>query len=231
MSEGEVRVSEGQEAESLEDLMEYFADFMPRSPTSGNTKLLNSVGHEIDAVSGDIRDVDNAITVQHAETIPQIRELARLVNLKPKSGESKERYRGRTIAEFQKLTSEGTARDILNNSATILGVKNKSIEYRKLAENGAIKLGLPGDALDRVSMTDSEFVEVIGKHAAAGFRIEAHRSGTFTYLSESDYSGPYDSANGGFDSTELDSTIDYGFDGLDSNGDPKNNGGTYAGLI
>lgn len=231
MSEGEIRVSDGQRAESLDDLLRHLEDFVPRSPTSGNTKLLNSVAHEIDSVQGDIQDVENATKVQHAETIAGIRELAKLVELKPKKNEGKEKYRSRAIAEFQKLTSEGTARDVLNNSATILNIEPSKINYNKLDENGAVQLGFPGSALDNLTMKDTEFQEIITKHAAAGFRLDVTRRGTFTYLSEADYTGPYDSANGGFDSTQLASDATIGYDGLDVNGDPKNNGGTYAGLI
>ncbi len=218
MANGEVRVSDGEKAESLEDLTDEFPEFLPRSDVDPNLKLLNSIAHEFDSLSGDILDVDNASTIQYADSIAQLENLAKLMDLSSKEGESKEKYRNRTIAEFQKLTSEGTAKDVLNNSSTILGIENDKIGYNKLNENGAIQLKCPGKALDNLAMTDSEFQEIITKHAAAGYRLDVTRRGTFTYVSASDYN------DGNMESQ-------YGYNGLDSNGNPKNNGGTYAGLI
>jgi hypothetical protein len=231
MSDGELTASGGTRSHSVDDLLENFDNILPRDEYSGNFKLLNTVGLRFDDVGYDIDEVENATHVQWAETRDQVERLAKLVELPPKDGESKEKYRTRTIAEFQTMTSEGTAWDVINNTGTLLDIDNGKVSYEKLTENGAVKLTVPGDSLENSSITNSEFRDIINKHSAAGFRIDAATRGTFTYLSESDYSGPYDSANGGFDSSSLSSDPSKGYDGLDSNGDPKNNGGTYAGLI
>lgn len=219
MSDGEVLVSEGAESENGQDLIDKLPPWMPKDESTGNFKLLDVVGRAVDRLDGDIEDLDNATTVQHAETVAQIERLARLMNLPPKDGESKEKYRARTIAEFQTLTSEGTARDIINNSATILNTEPTKIGYTKLNENGVVNLGVPADALNASALTGDDFKTIITKQAAAGFRIEATLRGTFTYITESAYN-----------SNEHDGSRGYTSD-ADGDGEPDDGGGTYAGLI
>ncbi len=57
-------------------------------------------------------------------------------------------------------------------------------------------------------------------------RIEVLTIGTFTYTDTDSYSGgdPYDPGSQTSDASK-------GYDGLDANGDPKDNGGTYAGAL
>jgi hypothetical protein len=226
MSDAEVIASAGATSKAGEYILRRLPSWMPRDESTGNFKLLDTVGRAIDRLDGDIIDTENANTVQHAETGAQLEELAKLVDLAPKESEAREKYRSRVISEFQTVTSEGTPATLIENTATVLDVKPQKIGYRKVSENGAVELSVPGDALDAISISSSEFVRIIGRNSAAGFRIEATIQGTFTYISPSSYSGgdPYDPA-------ALNSTAEYGHDGLDSNGDPKENGGTYAGLI
>lgn len=219
MSDGEVLVSEGAESQNGQALIDQLPPWMPKDESTGNFKLLDVVGRAIDRLDGDIADVDNAATVQHAETVAQIERLAKLVSLPPRQGESKEKYRARTIAEFQTLTSEGTAGDIINNAATILNTKPTKVGYTKLNENGVVNLGVPSDALDASALTGDDFKTIITKQAAAGFRIEATLRGTFTYITAETYNnGDHDAAKGYTSDT-------------DGDGSPDDGGGTYAGLI
>lgn len=218
MSHAEVTASTGATSNSGEYLLRRLPSWMPRAEDTGNFKLLDTVGRAIDRLDHDIRDIDNANTVQYAETTPQLEELAKLVDLPSKENESREKYRSRTIAEFQTMTTEGTPADVIINAATLLDIDPTEITYKKLNENGVVSLGLPGKALDSQNISDTEFVEIITKHAAAGFRIEATVRGTFTYITPSDYQ------NGNHDP-------DRAYTGLDSNGEPKDTGGTYAGLL
>ena len=218
MSDGEVLVSGGEASDNGEFILRRLPPWMPRDPSTGNFKLLDTVGRAIDRLDDDITDLDAATAVQHAESVAQLEELARLVELPPQQNEGREKYRTRLIAEFQTMTTEGTPADVIENTATLLDIDSEKITYSKLDENGAVSLDIPGDALDSLGLSDSEFIDIIGKHAAAGFRIEATISGTFTYLDETK-------------DPSTDSNPDYGYDGLDADGNPKGNGGTYAGLI
>lgn len=231
MSDAEVLVSSGQESENGEYILRRLPPWMPRSPDTGNFKLLDVVGRAVDRLDADLSDLDAATTVQHAETKDQLRELARLVELPPEKAEGREKYRTRVIAEYQTTTTEGTPRDVLQNVATLLDVAPKKIKYKNLDENGAVSIGIPGEALESLGLSDSEFMEVVAKHSAAGFRIDATVSGTYRHIGEAAYTGPYDSANGGYDPAQLDSDATKGHVGLDANGDPTGDGGTYSGII
>lgn len=218
MSDGEVLVSEGAESESGGDILDSLPAWMPTDEGTGNFKLLDVVGRAIDRTEGDVRDLDHATSIQEAESIEQIEALSRILQLPQKDGEGLEKYRTRSMAEFQTLTSEGTISDMIGNAATIMNTDRSNISYQELNENGVVKLGLPGAALNELSITGSEFVNIISKHTAAGYRVEASIRGTFTFLTPTEYT------NGDSDST-------LGYDKLDSNGDPTGSGGTYAGLL
>lgn len=218
MADGEVLVSDGEQSDSGDDLLRALPPWMPKDAASGNFKLIDAVGRAIDRLEADVEDVDNATTVQHAESIEQLEQLSRLVALPPQANESREKYRSRLIAEFQTMTTEATPSDVLENAATILDVDTTDIKYTRLDENGAISLGVPASALNALALSDQEFVEIIAKHSAAGYRIEATIKGTFTYTTPEKYN-------------DNDMSGSRGYNGLDSNGEPRDNGGTYAGLI
>lgn len=231
MSDAEVLATAGGESKNGEEIIRGLPPWMAKDPGSGNYKLLDVVGRLADRIDGDINDVDNATNVQTAESVPQLERLAALVDLPPKEGESLEKYRTRTTAEFQKITSEGTISNIIGNTSILLDIDPEKIGYEKPSENGAVILDIPENAVQESPTTGDEIATFISSQAAAGFRIQARKRGTFEFLAESAYSGPYDSANGGYDSSQLESDASVGYDGLDADGNPKGNGGTYAGLI
>lgn len=218
MSKAEVIASAGTTSENGEYLLRRLPSWMPKAEDTGNFKLLDTVGRAIDRLDGDIRDIENANTVQHAESVPQLEELAKLVDLPSQESEPREKYRSRVIAEFQTMTTEGTPADVITNAATLLDVDPSAVKYTKLNEHGVVSLGVPGNALESQNISDTEFVQIITKHAAAGYRIEATIRGTFTYINPSDY---HDGNH----------TADRGYTSLDTTGEPKDAGGTYAGLL
>lgn len=191
--------------------------WMPTEPGTGNYNLLDVVGNAVDDLNGEIETLDNSTTVQEAETVEQLEKLASIVDLPRETDEAKERYRARLIAEYQKLTNEGTAEELLQNTATILDVSKDSIQLTK-SRHGAVKMNIPGEGLDSSSLTSADFAELMDEMVAAGFDISAVRSGTFTYITPTEY------GNSNFDSSR-------GYDGLDANSNPKDTGGNYAGLI
>jgi hypothetical protein len=211
------KITDSEVSDSGRYILRRIPGWMPTDRTTGNFKLLDTVGHAIDRLDGDIDDLDKATTVQDAQTIDQLEQLAKLVDLPSQQGEGKEKYRGRLIAEFQQMTNEGTAGELIRNVATILDIEVEKIGFRKV-DHGVVQLTVPGEALDSLSITSSEFVTISGELIAAGFNLRAIRRGTFTHISPTTYN------NGNSDPTR-------GYDGLDTNGDPKNNGGKYAGLI
>jgi hypothetical protein len=218
MTDAELLVTAGEQSEAGTDLIAGLPVWMPTDEDTGNFKLLDTVGRAVDRLEGEIENVDDANTVQTAENLSQLEQLAELVQLDPKTGESLKKYRARTIAEFQTNTSEGTASDVVNNAATILDVDNERVTYVPENQHGLVSIEIPSGSLDEIELSDQEFIDIMDRNIAASFRIEITARGTFTYISVQDYNdGAHDPSKG--------------YDGLDSNDDPKGNGGTYAGLI
>jgi hypothetical protein len=188
--------------------------WMPSEEGGGNFNLLDVVGKELDTLESDIETLDSATTVQDAESIEQIEELAKIISTNRKDGESIEKYRARVMAEFRSVTNEGTANQLIESAATILNIRPAVIDYEELSENGVVKLTFPTRALNESKLTAAELSKIFEEHIAAGYRLESGVSGTFTFRTSSDAD---------------DSTL--GYDGLDGSGNPNNNGGTYAGLL
>jgi hypothetical protein len=226
MTEGEVLVSGGEASENGEFIFRRLPPWMPTTESDGNFKLLDVVGRGFDRLDGDIQQVDKATSVQKAENKESIREIARLIEEPPKKDETVDEYRLRVIASFQKITSEGTLDGIFGNIATLLDISPERITYEDLDTNGEILLGVPGEGIENVSLTTDEFSNTIREQSAAGFRINVKNRGSFTYLGAEYYSG-----SGSYDSADLESNAEYGHDGLDESGNPKGNGGTYAGVL
>lgn len=213
----EIRVAEADESEAGAYLVERFPPWMPTHRATGNFKLMDTAGRAIDRLDADIEAVDRATTVQTADSVTQLEKLGRMVDLPPKQDEPIEKYRTRLMAEFQLLTNEATIRDILVNISELLGISVERIGFSK-ESHGTIVISVPGDALDDLDISSSQFVQIIGKQTAAGFEVDAFKRGTFTYITPTDYQ------DGNHDAT-------IGYDGLDSNDEPKDTGGTYAGLL
>lgn len=149
-----------------------------------------------------------------------LHELGKLVQVTPQDGESVARYRSRVMAEYALVTCKGTIEDLLETAASILDVNISSLEYSEPAggERGTVMLSMPGSALDDLDLSTGDAAGILDRLLAAGYRIEVAVSGTFTYMTPTEYE------DGLHDST-------LGYDGLDGSGEPKDNGGTYAGVI
>lgn len=195
--------------------------WMPKDTESGNYKLFGPAGDAITRQDEDIEAVDRAATVQHADTIDQLFELAKLVDLPQRVGENKEQYRARIFAEFQLVTNEATPAELILTAANILDVTTKSINYEELAEEATIRLGVPGKAVDALAISETDFASIMDRIAAAGVRIESVKIGTFTYITPDDYNDVnfvHDPDKGYSTDADLD-------------GNPDAGGGTYSGLI
>jgi hypothetical protein len=227
MTDGELLVSSGAESDAGDFLMRRLPPWMSDDHSKGNFKLLDVVGRAFDRIDDDIRDVDNATTVQNAETVAQLEALAALVDLPHKQGEPREKYRSRLVAEYQTMTTETVARDVIENAATILDITKDDIGYSELNEHGVVNLSIPAEALSSLSLSSTEFVNIISKHSAAGFRIEATERGTFTFASEAAYTGSMDT----YEPSNHADDPEHGYATLDQNGTPTDTGGTYSGLI
>lgn len=172
-----------------------------------------TINGELDVEGGTVETGDEFI-------IDRLHEFGKLVSAPPREGESPEHYRARLLVRFGALSSEATISSVLGAVSRILDTDKPNIGYDEPAggEHGTVQITLPGEAIDESALSESEIANMMNRIVAASYRVNALRSGTFTYITPDDY-----------DLDNHDSTL--GYDGLDANGDPNDNGGTYAGTI
>lgn len=208
------------EKATAEELASRLPVWMPKDSHSGNYRLLEPIANELDSTEGDLGAVDRALTVQTADSIEQLEELAKLVGLYHMKDESLEHFRARILAEYQLVTSNGTVADLINGIATILGIDEELVEYTEqhTTAAGNCRVSVPRRRLDQFQLTYAEFGEIVESLIPASYRIDVFQKGTFNYITPAEYN-----ANS--------SQAEFGYDGLDTNGDPKDSGGTYATVL
>ena len=80
MSEGEVLVSGGEASENGEFIFRRLPPWMPRTESDGNFKLLDVVGRGFDRLDGDIAEIDEASSIQTAQSKRSIEEIAKIID-------------------------------------------------------------------------------------------------------------------------------------------------------
>ncbi|ELY49907.1 DUF4230 domain-containing protein [Natronorubrum bangense] len=213
-------MSEKELSNNGDEMARELPPFMPNDPSSPNYELLDVVGHAIDALEEDIVEVTNATTPQNATSIDQLFELAKLVDVNPKSEDCIDNYRPRVLNRFSLMTGEGTISDLLESIALILDVNISALQYSEDLENGVVVIEFPQAALDSTNLDQDELREIFNETVFAGYRVDLTFRGTFTYITPEDY----DDAGFSHDS-------ELGYDGLDEFGEPNGNGGTYSGIL
>lgn len=170
--------------------------------------------------SGTVKTEGGGLISADATTvgIGPLKQMGLLVDTLPETNETVYRYRLRLATQFIKLTSEGTIPDILTAVETLLDLDSQSsISFNEFS--AGMELTLPQKAVDETALNTSEILQLIDDNIlTVGYNMQGTVSGTFTYITPNDYN------NNAHDASK-------GYDGLDANGDPKDNGGTYAGVI
>ncbi|WP_330630653.1 hypothetical protein [Halocatena halophila] len=210
------------EKSTNEELASRLPIWMPKDPDSGNYQLFTPLADTIDDLKSDLDDVNAATMPQTANSVEEIERLAIMVDVLPKKDESLEHYRARVISNYQLVTSEGTISDLLGGLATMLNVRENNFGYSEPHNStsgyGSVVVTIPLPALDQTALSGSEVASMADKLVPISYNVDILTRGTFTYINPTDYN------NSNFEANKA-------YDGLDSNGDPKNNGGTYAGLL
>jgi hypothetical protein len=205
-----------------ESLAAQLPEYMPKDPQSGNFKLLSTIAERLESLDSDVQSVNRATSVHHADSLAQLERLADLVGLTPYTDETREHFRARVLAEFQSISSQGTVRNVLDGIATMLDTDITNIRYTEehTSAGGSARIEVPLQKLDSIAFDKSEFSNVIKELMPASYQINVLIRGTFTYISPAQYND-----------TSFVHNPDEGYDGLDTNGNPKGNGGTYAGIL
>ena len=163
---------------------------------------------------------NGTIDIEHLfpERIPYLLRLGKLVGATPRENETSDHYRARVLTEFALSTCEGTIDDVLDTLSVILGVGPSKIEIDDRSGPGRATVTLPAEPLDKQALSQGELTDIVERLLPASYVLDVILSGTFTYITPATYNvNDHDPSRA--------------YDGLDSNGDPEDTGGTYAGLI
>ena len=218
MTDRELELDIDTELERVELLVDTLPDYFPKADTTNNFKLYGPIGAELKRLATDIEKAHHEVRPSKTTSMELLVEQGKLVGVSPKNNEPKEKFRMRVIARYNNITSEGTIKDIIQTASYILSVSADQIGYEETTTPGLVKVGLPYKALNDISLTSENIVSVLEQNIAVDYEIGGYLTGTFTFISVTDYN------NSNHDST-------LGYDGLDANGDPKGNGGTYSTLL
>jgi len=165
--------------------------------------------------------VSGSLSVDDEFAIERLAELGKLIETPPRENETYDHYKARLIVEYAKLTGEATISDLLTAAAEMMALDSQTpLGYTEPAgnERGTARLNIPQRGIDNTTLSGSEVATLLEKLVPISYRLESVVLGTFTYITEADYN------NNNHDSSK-------GYNGLDNNGDPKDNGGTYAGFL
>lgn len=201
--------------ELLEEMVDSIPTIFPKAKNRNNYTVFGPVANQQSDLITDIHDTKNAKQVLNAKTIPQLKELGKLVDTYPKTNEPLENYRVRVLANYRTITNEATPNEIIETSAYVLQISPENVKYGETDEPGIISIGVQKNVFDESLLTQSEISELLTDSVPAGYSLIAIIRGTFEYISPSNH-------NDGNDYPET------GYSGLDSNGDPTGVGGTYS---
>lgn len=204
-------------------LLDYMPEWYSKDVGGPNGDLMEAPGRQLKDLSSDLKEIEEATKVQTANTKEQLKNHADIVGLTPRPGEHIEHFRARILAEMMITTSEGTVPDLLEGLSTILKVDVESLRpYEEYNRGGSADVTIPTNATEQTSLTNSEIANLGEKLLKGTARLNIKKKGTLVFMTETEYQNK--------SSTYWD-TYEYGYDGLDSNGDPKGNGGTFAGVV
>lgn len=200
------------------ELSKSLPPYIPSSEASENFKLLDVIGHQFDDIDEEIEAAFDNSHVQTARGIEELTELAKLVNLAPISGEPLERFRLRVISRYLRITGEGTISEIINAAAMLLDIDTENIRYSQSQESWVIVLEFDEGPIQNQSISTERFRETLTQNLTAGARVELILTGGFEHISITEYNS-------------VTPETGVGYDGLDENGEPIEDGETYAGTF
>lgn len=210
--------------DNTEWLIDTLPPYMEDAKGEGNWSLLWPIGERFDELDDNIDEVDRASSVTFADTIDQLDEHAKLVSEKRRGSESKEHYRSRLIARYQLNTNTGSIKEFIEGAATIIDVSISDVTYidyyREFNVRGVVGLRIPSQSVEQLDISAEELAKILQDITPAGREVRAQLSGTFQYVSAQEYEQRDDWTD-----------YQYGYDGLDDDGNPKEEGGTYAGTL
>lgn len=169
----------------------------PKQSDSNNFSLLFSAGQTLERLSEDVDRVRIATQILNAKTIPELQELAHIVNVTHKTGEELGAFRVRVLAAFNILTAEATIKELLEGAAFITGIQPDDIQYEENVQPGVIQLTFPEQILDDIPLDPEKISSILEQMVAAGYTLELVFDGTLQYTTPTNWEdGNYDPDRG-----------------------------------
>jgi len=216
MNNVQLRATEGSLSKETENLVRALPNWMPKNPESGNFSLLIPAGKRVERDKTSIKTIENETTLQYASKIGSIELISEPFDTSQKKDDSVEKYRLRAISEFQSITNECTINDILERISSLVDINIENLEYEE--QNGFSIVSVPSKAIKNLTISINEFSAIVNSLSVAGYSINIQITGTLDFVTPEQYqSGEYDS--------------EFGYDSLDTDGEPGGTGGTYSAII
>jgi len=187
-------------------------------PTEGDTeKLFIPAAESLHDLDEEIKETQAGLYLETASTFAEVEKLGEIVGVSPADSDTLQYYKKRVATQYQQLSQSGNPVDILSYASTLFEVDKETLTLDFIDGKAKFKLSAPTGAIESNVQNTSNAVDVFQEITAATFSADVIGRGTLEYITESEYQ------NSNYDSSK-------GYDGLDSNGDPKGNGGTYGTL-
>lgn len=178
-------------------------------------RLLDTFASEFEVAESELEEVHLASFIETAHG-RQLDKFGEFLQTPRQTGETDDHYRGRLVTQLAALTGGGTIWAIKQVCATLLKIdpSDAVIEEDFGTEPARFILTLEGHVIENSPVSAEEVRGFLETARAAGVRVEARTLGGFTHRAQGDVSDPAK-----------------GYDSLDETGQPRGEGGGYAGLI
>jgi hypothetical protein len=168
----------------------------PGIPFRGNNvRFAEAIGEEKDAV---LRQLDRIKQSHHIKDAggTQLDRIGEVANISRRDGESDAEYRSRIIGTLSAGRSSGTFSDLLDTTATVLGVKKERVElqygWKAGADVATAYIYVRRADIDNVALSLQDLTDILKDAVLAGHDVEVIERGAnpFTVIDDSMVNDP-----------------------------------------
>lgn len=184
-------------------------------PSEGNAETMLAASAEaMEELDKTKHQVGNALNIQTAETVDDLRTFGEFVEEYPENSDSFETYKTKVLNKFQQLSVSGRPDEILDYMSRLLDIEKSAIEIQNVENDPSFKLIIPVQVLQNSELPEGALGDLLSNICAATYNGVVPVLGSLEYISETEYN------NNNFDTSDAYATFD-------SNGD-LTSGGTYG---
>lgn len=204
------------EAKSKQEHLDYLkAELNGWIPSEGNVEAMLAASAESMAEFDQTKHrVGNALNIQSAETIDDLRKWGEIVEEYPDQSDSVELYKKKVLTKFQQLSVSGRPGEILDYTSELLGIEGEKIQIQNVENNPSFQVTIPSQSVQNSKLDNVDIERLLSNVSAATYSSIIQVLGSLKYISEAEYN------NNNYDTSA-------GYATLDNNGDVTS-GGTYG---